>query len=207
MQCRNEIGLKRKKKWKEKVFFSACFLFLRLLLFSWGITLLWGLALVSTTKRKARCFFFISTPYHPMKRNLYFCERWRVEVGCVDGGSREWIYLHLSKLVSGVRLFSFLEMFFAKNEYVIFFFVSANKVILELVYLKWTKNLNILKKLILGFGQFCGLTVVFQIFKLVYPCFGRVWTLFSALKNLLLQVFLAPKVVKRPPNLRYSVDI
>ena len=133
-----------------------------------------------------------------MKRNLYFCERWRVEVGCVDGGSREWIYLHLSKLVSGLRLFSFLEMFFAKNDYVIFFFVSANKVILELVYLKWTKNLNILKKLILGFGQFCGLTVVFQIFKLVCPCFGRVWTLFSALKNLLLQVFLAPKLLKDP---------
>ena len=126
---------------------------------------------------------------------------------CVDGGSRRWIYLHLSKFVSGVRLFSFFGNVFRKKRERYLIFVSANKVILKLVYLKWTKNLNFLKKMILGFGQFYGLTIVFQTFQVVYSCFGRVWTLFSALKNLLLRAFLAPKVVKWPPNLRYSVDI
>ena len=122
---------------KRKGFFLSVFSFSSVIIvFMRHYSPLRSRASVHYKAQSALFFFSISTPYHPMKRNLYFCERWRVEVGCVDGGSREWIYLHLSKLVSGLRLFSFLEMFFAKNDYVIFFFVSANKVILELVYLK-----------------------------------------------------------------------
>ena len=69
-------------------------------------------------------FFLIFNPYHPTKRNLYFVNgggwRW-----CVDGGSRRWIYFHLSKFVSGVRLFSFFWKCFSQKTRTLFNFCEC----------------------------------------------------------------------------------